>query len=675
MRRYSLRQVGKSYPTLCLTVLCLMFGSSGLLYAHSGSPLAAPTKVSSSLTINGTIDTSGAETVWAPGVPVAPLPNNCSEFNGTSPAPSVTVYALNDGVNVFLAFDIPDSSANANDLLFLVFDPNHSGGSSPAMGDQALQLVFDNLAANNSVPTAQHYSGTVTGGWSAAAPGLPAGVQAKYRRDTTGTGKWQIEMQFPFTGPTVGFAFLYLNATGAAGGDCDGDGMDDDFYARFPSSLTVVSATSLPGGIANPGSWGNLEFGPQPPTVSFQPPLCCHSADIAFTPAVQPFTAGVPVNIQAQVHNLHTTSVANNVNVEIRVHNFGTGGGGAAVFSNSTVIPAIAASSSSSSSPVTWLSPPAGLHGCIRAEIKLPTVSQYFIAPGMAQHNIDVACIPQGQRKVFKFMAFNPEPKQEVKIILAKQELLPRGLDGLKFTLQQPDRPLRPQEAVPVQLTVAAAPNLPVTDVPKQTVKLLPTAGGTAVPPLRKPTGTEPLAIAVKPGERLHLTAVGSVDIDGRGPLPSCGPQGRDFSKALQGQRRFLLSGKSAGRFACALIGSFDAFKSSFVVGSEVTLTVPDGVKKLWLAVNDLDAGYADNSGRGFVVELATLPALRVPATTAQTAQAAQAAPVVLPQVNITATSTARVIARDHVYNLLTNHGGVTYQFLVTKEGGLHKGH
>jgi hypothetical protein len=98
------------------------------------------------------------------------------------------------------------------------------------------------------------------------------------------------------------------------------------------------------------------------------------------------------------------------------------------------------------------------------------------------------------------------------------------------------------------------------------------------------------------------------VDIDGRGRLLSVGPEGRDFSRKLKGKGRFLLSGKAAGRFAGALIGSFDAFKSSFVVGAEITITVPDGAEKLWLAINDLDGGYGDNRGRGFEVELATLP-------------------------------------------------------------------
>jgi hypothetical protein len=187
------------------------------------------------------------------------------------------------------------------------------------------------------------------------------------------------------------------------------------------------------------------------------------------------------------------------------------------------------------------------------------------------------------------------------------------------------------------------------------------------VPPLRERSGTDPIAVAVKPGDRLHLTASGEVDIDGGGPLPGVGPEGKDFSNELRDERRFLLSGESAVRFAGALIGSFDAFKSSFVAGSEITITAPQGAEKLWLAVNDLDSGYADNSGRGFDVEVATLPALRAQETAPR---GTQAAAVTLPQVNITATTSARVTVGQAVYNLLTNHGGATYQFLVVDAQG-----
>jgi hypothetical protein len=197
----------KSFLAIGLVVFWLALSGPIQLFAHSGALLGAPTKVSGAIVIDGRTDTTAAEAaVWAPGVAVDSLPNSCAEFIGVPPAPQVTLSALNDGINLFLALDIPDSSANANDALFLFFDPNHGGGTAPAVDDRAFSLRFDNIAANNSVPTSQNFTGTGTA-WSAPNAGLPAGVEVKYSRIATGSGKWQVEMKFPFTGPTLGFAF------------------------------------------------------------------------------------------------------------------------------------------------------------------------------------------------------------------------------------------------------------------------------------------------------------------------------------------------------------------------------------------------------------------------------------------------------------------------------------
>ena len=679
MKTNSVQNSAKPYLAIGLVILWLVFSGPINLFAHSGATLGALTKVSGSIIINGTIDSLATETVWAPGVAVDTLPNSCGEFIGIPPAPPVTLFALNDGINLYMAFDIPDSSANANDALFLFFDPNHGGGAAPAADDRAFRLQFNNVAANNTVPSAQHFTGTGAA-WSAPIAGLPAGVEAKYTRHAAGSGKWQVELKFPFTGPTVGFAFVYLNETGAAVGDCDGDGQDDDFYATFPT-LTLPANTNLPADVANPALWGNLDFGPQPPTVGFEAPLCCQSADITFVPSGQPFTANVPVQITARVHNLHATSVANNVNVEIRVHNFGTGGGVVSPpFPILTSIAAINAMNTATGS-VNWPAPPAGIHGCIRAEIKPPTLSQYFISGGngTAQHNIDVACIPQGGKKNLAFVTFNPEPNADVRIRLAQQVLLPRGFEGLRFELQQPDRPLRPQEEMQVALEVTAAANAPITQLPTQKAQVAPSAGGTAVPPLIERTGTAPVSVAVNSGDRLHLTASGEVDIDGSGPLSASGPDGKDVSGSAR-ERRMLLGSEGASRFGGALIGSFDGFKTSFIVGAEATVTVPEDAKYLLLAVNDFDQGFGDNTGAGFQITVATLSTGGTAVGAARPDGAPQAgalaAAVTLPQINIAATSASRVNVGDNItYNLLNNYGGITYELLVIEgQGSTHGG-
>jgi len=661
MRIHSLHRRVKTAIPVYLVMLWLALGSFMPLWADVGTPILAPTKVSTSITIDGTINT-GTETAWAPGLPVGKIPNDCAQFITPGTAPDVTLFTLNDGVRVFLAFDIPDTSANAADALFLAFDPNHNHGTSPDADDRALLLTFDNVTANNSVPTATNFTGT-GGGWNAGAGGLPAGWNVKYTRITAGSGKWQVEMSIPFTS-IFGFAYLYLNKTGVTT-DCNDDGTEDDFHATYPPNLIGIQSITLPTGFPPPANWANLNFGPQPPTVTFNPPLCCSSSDIATSPSTQPFTAGVPVNINATVHNL-TSSPANHVNVEIRVHDFGTGGGAVIPpFPISTQVAMINPSGAATTPVVVWPSPPAGLHGCIRAEIKPPTTDQYFIASGqsIAQKNTDVACVHRSERREMRFNAFNPDQQQPMKITLAMQVLLPPGFEGLKFDLQQPDRPLRPQEAFPVRLAVTAAAGTPLTDVPTRDVKIPATAGGTTTPPLRERSGTEAIVVTVNPGDRLHFSAAGQVDLDGGGPIPAAGPDGQDVSQTA-GRRSFLLNGDAGSRVGGALIGSFNNFANSFVIGTEGTVDVPGDVKELRLAVNDFDAGYGDNTGEGFAVTISTLPSLN-PAPVDQ-GGVARAPAVTLPQVNIAATSTSQVTIGQRTYHLLLNHGGVTYQFLVT---------
>jgi hypothetical protein len=63
-----------------------------------------------------------------------------------SQAGQVTTIA--DATNLYLAFDIPDTSASNQDALFLFFDPNHSDGGALGVGDRALRLIFSNTAAS-----------------------------------------------------------------------------------------------------------------------------------------------------------------------------------------------------------------------------------------------------------------------------------------------------------------------------------------------------------------------------------------------------------------------------------------------------------------------------------------------------------------------------------------------
>src|SRR5262245_60976598 len=135
MRARSLLKLARTYPALCLVISCVVLSSTALLYAHNGTPLSAPTAASAAIAIDGTINNPGAESVWGMAMSAGQLINNCTEFGTPS---QVNLYAVNDGTNLFLAFDIPDTSAMANDVLYLYFDTNHGVGGSPAADDRAL---------------------------------------------------------------------------------------------------------------------------------------------------------------------------------------------------------------------------------------------------------------------------------------------------------------------------------------------------------------------------------------------------------------------------------------------------------------------------------------------------------------------------------------------------------
>src|SRR6185295_4544177 len=295
----------------------------------------------------------------------------------------------------------------------------------------------------------------------------------------------------------------------------------------------------------------------------------------------------------------------------------------------------------------------------------------YFIQGGAAtvQHNIDVAEMESGSQEALQLVTFNPEKQQALRIKLFTQVLVPTGFKGLTFELKQLDRDLRGQEQVPVKLMVTAAADTPLTKLTTQNAQVPPTAGGAAR--THEGAGSAPVVIAVKAGDRVHISATGEVDIDGgRGPIPPSGPDGQDVSKTM-GEGSFLLGGKSGARVGGALLGSFDNFASSLVVGSEGTVTVPSEVDQLQLAVNDVVGGFADNDGRGFEIAVSTLPAFQTVAKAAGGPEAAPAgapagAPeVTLPQVTVTAASTSVVTIGQTSYNLSTNHGGATYQLLV----------
>jgi hypothetical protein len=116
------------------------------------------------------------------------------------------------------------------------------------------------------------------------------------------------------------------------------------------------------------------------------------------------------------------------------------------------------------------------------------------------------------------------------------------------------------------------------------------------------------LRIPAKGGEVVTVVAFGEIDLDGPDrPLPPTSPTGRIVASpstdrggaAAVGLTPWLLTRGyyTPNEFAGALIGSFDNFETSFVVGRSSSIVVPPNASALSLAVNAPRGTFANITG------------------------------------------------------------------------------
>jgi hypothetical protein len=156
--------------------------------------------------------------------------------------------------------------------------------------------------------------------------------------------------------------------------------------------------------------------------------------------------------------------------------------------------------------------------------------------------------------------------------------------------------PLKPKERKLVAVVITGG-QMPVAPVE---FAISPRAGGKYLP---KPSGEEAKIIDVKPGMMVTLISNGGITVTTKQEKPRSGADG--YSDSTLRKMQFLLSREfyNPSQNVGALIGSFDEFKTSFVIGNTMTFQVPEKAERLWLAVNDVDGGYDDNRG-GFNVTM-----------------------------------------------------------------------
>jgi hypothetical protein len=202
------------------------------------------------------------------------------------------------------------------------------------------------------------------------------------------------------------------------------------------------------------------------------------------------------------------------------------------------------------------------------------------------------------------------------------------GLEPVKGYPDLYKMPIKPGEAKQVDLFFTGR-KLPYTPVHQRLV------------PANSDGQPNIIRIPVKSSRVVTVIAYGNMKLDGpKGKLPVASPRGiivadrQDELKeaASTGGGGYLLNSTYyvSNQYAGALIGSFDGFKTSFVVGRSNSIVIPAEVEVLSLAVNAVQGQYSIIDGYYDLVIIDTLGP-QVPTHTAIRGDATGHVPIMLP--------------------------------------------
>ncbi len=168
-------------------------------------------------------------------------------------------------------------------------------------------------------------------------------------------------------------------------------------------------------------------------------------------------------------------------------------------------------------------------------------------------------------------------------------------------------------------------------------------AGGTVMP---RPSGLRPVDVPVTPYTLVTVVAHGTVNMPPRlfstrvnGPNGFTDSERRPLDLLLSRSGAAYLSWANIG----ALIGSFDGFRTAFVIGTDSTFIVPTNAKVLSLAVNGVEGTFDEHRGRGFEANVFVSGRLALPTRLANIGNAKLGTPtrlragVNLPELSINA--------------------------------------
>jgi len=218
-----------------------------------------------------------------------------SVTNGTE----CTVYAKQDGVNLYVGFDIPDATYNSGDSCVIIFDVDHDGSTS---------LQTDDMWLRVSRGDAKEEFNVTIGGW------FPTTVSHWTAKASSMADLWQSEYNITYsklditagTNKTLGVMFLIVDK--------------DIEWHEWPSTASISKPATWGDMTSNEYSWrGHLDT--TPPTVSIASPenKTYSVTDVPLTLTVNETTSWIGYSLDGH-KNLTISGNTTMVNLSEGVH-------------------------------------------------------------------------------------------------------------------------------------------------------------------------------------------------------------------------------------------------------------------------------------------------------------------------------------------------------------------
>ncbi|MCZ6875466.1 MAG: hypothetical protein O7G88_18390 [bacterium] len=257
-------------------------------------------------------------------------------------------------------------------------------------------------------------------------------------------------------------------------------------------------------------------------------------------------------------------------------------------------------------------------HQCMKAEVIYE--HDFNISNNSRQVNMNFVCVPGLVFAQFNFTLgwagfsnYDPNIGKEMMLQLEldninREEGWNLKLEGLEQIDEDAFRTtIRGTQPRSVELGITAPRPEVIGRTLKENLVIPPKAGGRHAN-VRRNSGQAPIYVKVNPASTLLVANysfdekdVQFVDLDLERKTPVNGPAGLPPSF---GQEGLMYPNVPWG----SLVGSFDNFKTAFLIAEGVQVQVPAGASYLAMGINDITGQYDDNSGPGFRVKVIERP-------------------------------------------------------------------